>query len=56
MNVYDASGEWIFSEIRNSPLDTIPDEVGGNRYGWFTNIDIVGGIAIDNWELAGFTA
>jgi hypothetical protein len=48
------SGNWIFTEVLNNSADTIPGEVGGNRYGWFTNIDIAGGIAVDNVELFGF--
>ncbi|MCZ7658600.1 MAG: hypothetical protein M5U07_12460 [Xanthobacteraceae bacterium] len=31
--------------------DVIATIVGGNRYGWFTNIDIPGGIAVDNVSL-----
>jgi hypothetical protein len=54
MNVYDAAGDWIFTEVSNTAADTIPGDVGGNRYGWFTNIDITGGIAVDNVELFGF--
>ncbi len=28
--------------------DVIPDDVGGNRYGWFTHAVVPGGVAIDN--------
>jgi len=51
LNLYDSSGTLLFTETRNDPSDTIPAEVGGNRYGWFTNIDVAGGVAVDNTEL-----
>ena len=51
MNVYDDTETLIFTTTRSNPSDTIPTEVGGNRYGWFTNIDIVGGIEVDDVEL-----
>ena len=28
--------------------------MGGNRYGWFTNIDVTGGIAVDTFTLGDF--
>ena len=51
LNVYDSDGNLIFTETRNDPSDLLLSEVGGNRYGWFTNIDVPGGIAIDNVQL-----
>ncbi len=43
----DAAGNEIFTETRNNPADLIASLVGGNGYGWFTNIDVAGGIAVD---------
>src|SRR3546814_1701704 len=51
MNLYDAAGNWLFTEVRESPADVIPTEVGGNRYGWFTGIDVPDGIAVDRTVL-----
>lgn len=51
MNVLDGSGTIVFTETRSTPEDTIPAEVGGNRYGWFTIVNVPGGLAIDNVEL-----
>ncbi|MFC3615389.1 beta strand repeat-containing protein [Lutimaribacter marinistellae] len=51
MNVYDAAGNWMFTEVRSDPSDDIATAVGGNRYGWFTNIDIAGGVAVDSVSL-----
>ena len=53
----DAAGVTVFTETRKDNADTIGTgggtggEVGGNRYGWFTNIDIDGGIAVDGLKL-----
>ena len=47
MNLYDASGNWLFTEVRESTQDAIDTEIGGNRYGWFSSIDVAGGIAVD---------
>ena len=61
MNVYDSDGDWIFTEVRNNAAEDTIDTatptdgaVGGNRYGWFTEIDVAGGIFVDNVELYGF--
>lgn len=51
LNLLDSDGTVLFTETRSSPEDTIPDEVGGNRYSWFTFIDVTGGIAVDNHQL-----
>ncbi|MGJ3230757.1 MAG: calcium-binding protein [Oceanicaulis sp.] len=51
MTVYDANGDTVFHEVRNDPSDDVESLVGGNRYGWFTNIDVAGGIAVDDVEL-----
>ena len=47
------SGNLMFTETRSSAADTIPGEVGGHRYGWFTNVDVTGGIAIDSVQVVG---
>lgn len=51
LNLYDSSGTLLFTETRNNAGDLIASVVGGNRYGWFTNIDIAGGIEVDNFAL-----
>ncbi len=51
MSVFDASGAWLFTEI-SSTTDAVATQVGGNRYGWFTNIDVTGGIMVDDIALA----
>lgn len=53
LNLYGPdSSTLLFTQTLTDALDTIPGEVGGNRYGWFTNIDIAGGIAIDDAQLS----
>jgi hypothetical protein len=52
LNLRDAGGNLLFTETRSDPSDTIPAVVGGNRYGWFTNVDIVGGIEVDATSLS----
>ncbi len=52
LKVFDADGDEIFSKTLSDPGDLIPTEIGGNRYGWFTNIDVDGGVAIDNLQLS----
>ena len=51
LNVYDSGGNLVFTETRNDGSDLLSTVVGGNRYGWFTNIDIDGGIRVDNLTL-----
>jgi hypothetical protein len=51
LNLRDASGGLLFTETRNNAADTIPGEVGGNRYGWFTDISVDGGILVDSTQL-----
>ena len=50
MRVLDGAGAVVFSQVLSNPGDLIGN-VGGNRYGWFTNIDIAGGIAVDGLKL-----
>lgn len=51
MNVYDDAGNWLFTEVRSDPADTFDTMFGGSRYGWFTNVDVDGGIAVDSVSL-----
>ncbi|MEC5126218.1 Calx-beta domain-containing protein, partial [Verrucomicrobiales bacterium BCK34] len=48
MNVFDSGDNLIFTEVRNNQNDT---EFGGNRYLWFTGIQVDKGIAIDQVSL-----
>ena len=52
LNLYNSSGVLLFTETRSDPTDLIATVIGGNRYGWFANIDISGGIAVDNVSLS----
>lgn len=52
MRVLDESGSEIFSTTRSDATDLIATEIGGNRYGWFTTIEVADGIAVDNLSLA----
>lgn len=51
LNLLDDLGNVLFTETRTDGSDTIPGEVGGNRYNWFTHINVTGGIAVDNASL-----
>jgi hypothetical protein len=51
LNLRDALGTVVFTETRNDGSDVIGVNVGGNRYGWFTNIDVANGIHVDNVNL-----
>ncbi|MEM5474120.1 VCBS domain-containing protein [Hoeflea sp. AS60] len=51
LNLVDANGNVVWTETRTNALDTIPAEVGGNRYGWFTFVDVPGGLAVDGLGL-----
>jgi parallel beta-helix repeat protein len=51
LNLLDANGNVLFTETRFNAADLIPEEVGGNRYGWFTFINVNGGIAVDEHQL-----
>ncbi|MCO6449630.1 MAG: hypothetical protein J5I90_02465 [Caldilineales bacterium] len=50
LNLLDSSGIVVFTETRSNVADTIPAEVGGNRYAWFTFIDVADGIAVDDHQ------
>ena len=51
LNLRDALGTLLFTETRNDGSDVLNVNVGGNRYGWFTNIDVANGIHVDNVTL-----
>ncbi|WP_436212241.1 beta strand repeat-containing protein, partial [Bradyrhizobium sp. LjRoot220] len=51
LNLVAEDGTVTHIATLSSPLDTIPAEVGGNRYGWFTSINVPGGIAVDTVTL-----
>lgn len=51
LNLYNSMGTLLFTEVRNNAGDLVGSVAGGNRYGWFTNIDIAGGINVDNVTL-----
>lgn len=48
MHLYDPTGTRKFTEVRSNN-DT---DFGGNRYLWFTNIDVANGIPVDSVSLA----
>lgn len=50
LNLLDSDGNVLFTETRSNAADTIPGEVGGNRYAWFTVVAVSGGIAVDNHQ------
>jgi hypothetical protein len=52
LNLLDAGGSVLFTETRVNAADLIPDEVGGNRYSWFTFINVDGGVAVDEHQLS----
>lgn len=52
MQVFAAgSNTALFTETRWNAADTIPGEVGGNRYAWFTFQGVSDGLVIDNHTL-----
>ena len=51
LNLVAADGTVTHIATLSDPTDTIPAEVGGNRYGWFASIDVPGGIAVDTVTL-----
>lgn len=53
MIVYAAGSpeEVVFQTTRNEPSDVLADYVGGNRYGWFVNNNVDGGLKVDSVSL-----
>lgn len=56
LNLRDSGGSLLWSATRSNIADTIPGDVGGNRYGWMTFNSINGGVAGDNHMLSVNTA
>ena len=51
LNLKDQNGNVLWTETREDASDLIESVVGQNRYGWFTNIDVAGGVAIDSAKI-----
>ncbi|MCP3056592.1 hypothetical protein [Aurantimonas marianensis] len=51
LNVIDEDGTIIFTKTLSDAGDDINNVGTDPRYGWFTNIDVDGGIAVDDWSL-----
>ncbi len=51
LRLLDDGGLEVFSTTRRSTADTIPAEVGGNRYGWFTFISDGLDVPVDDHQL-----
>jgi hypothetical protein len=52
LKLLDSSGKVLFTQSLSHPGDTIPNEIGGNRYGFFTAVTVGdAGLAIDNSRL-----
>lgn len=49
LNLLDSGGSTLWTATRFNAADTIPAEVGGNRYSWFTFVN--GTIEVDNHQL-----
>lgn len=52
LNLLDSDGNNLWHETRNNVSDDISSIVGGNRYSWFTFINVAGGVAVDNHLLS----
>ena len=50
-NILDSNSNVVWSDTRSDMSDTIPGEVGGNRYAFFAHIDVAAGIQVDNHQL-----
>jgi hypothetical protein len=51
LNILDSGGNILFTETRSDAGDVIATEIGGNRYGWFTFINVDEGIGVDEQEI-----
>ena len=49
LTIRDSVGTEINSWMLSNPADTIPGVVAGNRYGWFSQLDVE--IAVDSTQL-----
>ena len=50
MRLINDADQVVFDNTIDSG-DSFSNDFGGNRYGWFTNIDVAGGIAVDDLQL-----
>ena len=53
LNLLNSAGDLLYSATVSNPTDLIPAVAGGNRYSWFVNINVPGGLAVDNQQLTG---
>lgn len=51
LNLLDSDNNVVWTATRTNAADTIADVVGGNRYAWFTHIEVADGIEVDDHEL-----
>lgn len=51
LNLLDSEGTVLWTATRTDASDIVPAAVGGNRYAWFTHIDVEEGIMVDNHRL-----
>jgi hypothetical protein len=51
MSVYNQAGATVYSTTRSTPSDVITNVNGNPRYGWFTDITVAGGLAVDDITL-----
>lgn len=51
LQLVDSNNNVLWTETRTNAQDTIPDQVGGNRYAWFTAMSAGLNLAIDNHKL-----
>lgn len=52
LQLLNTGGTVLFTETRNDVSDLVPTLIGGNRYGWFSVLNVANGLAIDGSELA----
>jgi hypothetical protein len=55
LQLVDDNGVVVFTETRSTSADTIPAEVGGNGYSWFTFVNVTD-LAVDNHRLTAVAA
>jgi hypothetical protein len=51
MNLIDSNDNSVLIETLSNSTDIIATRVGGNGWGWFANMNIDGGLAIDETKL-----
>lgn len=52
MVVLDENDSIVFSETRTAPSDDIANVSADPRYGWFTEVSVAGGLAVDDLTIA----